>query len=59
MDRLTCKRCNGIKDGKGWIPVEEQLPEDDEMVLMQVSGKPMENITLDNAFELGTKTSHI
>ena len=86
MDRLKCKRCNGIKDGywspakkeelvqrlaeyentglepgeirrqqsvPGWILVEDRLPEDDEMVLMQVSGKPMGNITLDNAFELG------
>ena len=37
----------------GWIPVEERRPEDDVMVLIQVSGKPKKNITLDNAFELG------
>ena len=34
MDRLTCKRCNGIKDGKGWIPVEERLPDNNENVLV-------------------------
>lgn len=36
-----------------WIPVEERLPEDcEEIVLVQVSGKPADNILFDNAFEL-------
>lgn len=36
-----------------WIPVEEGLPEDcEEIVLVQVSGKPADNILFDNAFEL-------
>ena len=36
-----------------WIPVEEKLPDEyDGLVLAQVSGKPKENITLDNALEL-------
>ena len=36
----------------GWIPVEERLPEDcEEIVLVQVSGKPADNILFDNAFE--------
>ncbi len=40
---------------QGWIPVEEQLPEDcEEIVLAQVSGKVTENIWFDNAFELAT-----
>lgn len=37
----------------GWIPVEERLPdESDGLVLIQVNGKPKENITLHNALEL-------
>lgn len=37
----------------GWIPVDERLPDEYEgLVLIQVSGKPIENITLDNAMEL-------
>lgn len=35
-----------------WIPVEERLPNLDELVLVIASGKPQENITLDNAVEL-------
>ena len=37
-----------------WIPVEERLPELDELMLVIASGKPKENITLDNAVELAT-----
>ena len=37
-----------------WIPVMERLPELDELVLVIASGKPKENITLDNAVELAT-----
>lgn len=37
-----------------WIPVEERLPSGDELVLVIVSGKPKENITLDGAVELAT-----
>lgn len=37
-----------------WIPVTERLPELDELVLVIASGKPKENITLDNAVELAT-----
>ena len=32
-----------------WIPVEERLPDHDELVLVIASGKPKENITLDAA----------
>ena len=39
----------------GWIPVEERLPEDcEEIVLVQVSGKPAKNILFDNAFEFAS-----
>ena len=39
----------------GWIPVEERLPEDcEEIVLVQVSGKPGKNILFDNAFEFAS-----
>ena len=44
-----------VPSNVGWIPVEEQLPEDcEEIVLAQVSGKVTENIWFDNAFELAT-----
>lgn len=36
------------------IPVEERLPDHDELVLVIASGKPKENITLDGAIELAT-----
>lgn len=37
----------------GWIPVGERLPDEyDGLVLAQVSGKPRENITLNNALQL-------
>lgn len=35
-----------------WISVEEQLPYPEEMVLVQISGKPVENITLHDALKL-------
>lgn len=37
-----------------WIPVTERLPDYDDLVLVIASGKPKENITLDEAFELAT-----
>lgn len=41
-----------VPSNDGWIPVEERLPEDcKEIVLVQVSGKPADNILFDNAFE--------
>lgn len=37
----------------GWISVEDRLPDEyDGLVLAQVSGKPRENITLNNALQL-------
>lgn len=35
-----------------WISVNDRLPEPDRVVLVIVSGKPCENITLENALEL-------
>ena len=35
-----------------WIPVEERRPDYDDLVLVIASGKPKENITLDEAVEL-------
>ena len=37
-----------------WIPVTERLPDYDDLVLVIASGKPKENITLDEAVELAT-----
>lgn len=37
-----------------WIPVAERLPSCDNQVLVVVSGKPKENITLAGAVELAT-----
>lgn len=46
------KICESVKND-GWIPVEERLPnESDGLVLIQVNGRPKENITLHNALEL-------
>lgn len=47
-----CEDIN-VPSNDGWIPVKERLPEDcEEIVLVQVSGKPADNILFDNAFEL-------
>lgn len=35
-----------------WISVKDRLPNENECVLVIVSGKPSENITLDGAYEL-------
>lgn len=37
-----------------WISVEERLPKEYEPVLCIVSGKPRSNITLDEAYQLGS-----
>ncbi len=38
----------------GWISVEDRLPEEFEVVLCIVNGKPETNITLRNAYQLGS-----
>ena len=49
MDDVTDTNVGGKSD---WIPYSERLPEDgEEMVLIQVSGKPTENIQFEDAFE--------
>lgn len=35
-----------------WVSVKERMPEEGEMTLVAVSGKPRKNITLKNAVEL-------
>ena len=37
-----------------WISVNERLPEDEQGVLVIVSGRPREHLVLDNAHELAT-----
>lgn len=37
-----------------WISVEDRLPEEFEVVLCIVNGKPETNITLRNAYQLGS-----
>ena len=37
-----------------WISVNERLPEDEQGVLVIVSGRPREHLALDNAHELAT-----
>lgn len=47
-----CLETIQMNKNNSWIPVEERLPEDcEEIVLVQVSGKPADNILFDNAFE--------
>ena len=38
----------------GWIDPAVELPPDDDMVLAIVSGKPADNITLEDAYELAS-----
>ena len=38
----------------GWIDPDVELPPDDDMVLAIVSGKPADNITLEDAYELAS-----
>ena len=38
----------------GWISVEDRSPEEFEVVLCIVNGKPETNITLRNAYQLGS-----
>ena len=55
MDELYREKCREVAELQKkhrWIPAEEQLPGLDEVVLVQVSGKPAENITLYDAVEL-------
>ncbi len=52
------KKLNEEQRKHRWIPVAERLPEDSEnMVLVQVSGKPEETITLHNAMQLASYDS--
>ena len=46
--------CRYWEHHSDWIPVTERLPDHDELVLVIASGKPKENITLDEAVELAT-----
>lgn len=39
-----------------WVSVKERMPEEGEMTLVAVSGKPRKNITLKNAVELAEYT---
>lgn len=49
MDDVTD---TNVGSKNNWIPCSERLPEDgEEMVLIQVSGKPTENIQFEDAFE--------
>lgn len=51
IDKIICSHMDD-EDNDDWIPVEDGLPEDcEEIVLVQVSGRPAKNILLDNAFE--------
>ena len=55
MDELYHEKCREVAELQKkhrWIPAEEQLPGLDEVVLVQVSGKPVENITLHDALQL-------
>lgn len=48
VDELTAERQTA------WICIKDRLPDDDQMVLAIVSGKPHQNVTLDSAIELAT-----
>ena len=43
-----------LQERTRWVPVDERLPEIEEMVLVIVNGQPAENVTLIGALELAT-----
>lgn len=43
-----------VQAASPWISVNDMLPEDDQGVLVIVSGRPREHLVLDNAHELAT-----
>lgn len=52
QDYLSVVTDTNVGSKSNWIPCSERLPEDgEEMVLIQVSGKPTENIQFKYAFE--------
>ena len=54
LDKLYAELCEELAKYR-WIPVEERLPEDEEaLVLIQVSGKPTNNITLEDALMMAS-----
>ena len=55
-DRLRAENAELRKKlaGGGWIDPSMELPPDDDMVLAIVSGKPADNITLEDAYELAS-----
>ena len=56
IDKLylaLCRELTELRKRQQWIPVDERLPENlGEMVLVQVSGKPISNVTLCDAFQM-------
>lgn len=54
LDELYAEKCKELAKYR-WIPVMERLPEDEEaLVLIQVSGKPTNNITLEDALMMAS-----
>lgn len=57
LDKLYAELCKELAKYR-WIPVTERLPEDEEdeeaLVLIQVSGKPTNNITLEDALMMAS-----
>lgn len=53
ISRLPSVHVSLVRYGR-WIPEAEQVPMPEEMVLVIVSGKPHQNITLDDAYELAS-----
>ena len=56
IDKLylaLCRELTELRKRQQWIPVDERLPENpDEIVLVQVSGRPAKNIGLIDACQL-------
>ena len=47
-----------LREQRRWISVEERMPEQDDCVVVCVSGKPRENITLCDAVQLATYSNN-
>lgn len=57
IDKLYSEQAKELHDLKTWILCSERLPENDEIVLVQVSGRPRKNIVLEYALQLAAYES--
>lgn len=52
IDKLYSEQAKELYGLKCWTLCSEKLPDEDEIVLVQVNGRPHKNIVLNNALQL-------